>query len=208
MSRHINSCKPLRFHNGLSDPYRLPKTMASSMATPSFKTYFPSVIFTFTHNSLTHNSFTHTTHLHTTHSHTTSHTHNLSTHNSLLTGRHGLALCVAVVHLVTCLDLHLALASAHNSFCLDVRSLWLLMLTWLRIQKTCNGFLTDGHLRLFPGYFHSASKCTKCKNARSGAITPMGRKKAQNAEIYQMRIYSMGVMNLHFAWQAWHVRHW
>ena len=47
----------------------------------AFKTCFPSVIFTFTHNSLTHNSFTHTTHLHTT-SHTQLVTHTTCPHTT------------------------------------------------------------------------------------------------------------------------------
>ena len=56
----------------------------------------------------------------------------------------------------------------------------------------------DGHLLFFPGVLRIsrentllilASKCTKCKTAKSGAITLMWRKTAQKAEISQTSIF-------------------
>ena len=94
-------------------------------------------------------------------------------------------------------DLHLALFSAHSSFpWIYVRS------DFLRSLELKNAHLFfDGRLfTLFTPIVFTltsrentliilASKCTKCKNAKSGAITLTWRKTAQKAEISQMSIY-------------------
>jgi hypothetical protein len=97
------------------------------------------------------------------------------------------------------LDLHFALFLPIALFA------WI----YARPDVLCSFELEKAHLfldgRAFTGYlclFISrentlifwASKCTKCKNAKSGAITLMWRKTAQKAEISQMSIYLLFVL--------------
>ena len=144
----------------------------------------------------------------------------------LITELYGRAkLCLwAVTAWISCaeyasyLDLHLALFSAHSSFRLDLRSFWLFMLTWPR-KHTFLSWRTGIYVfsRVFTLISREntliilASKCTKRKNAKSGAITLMWRKRAQKAEISQMSNYlcffeDTGISNMLFAWQVFMAR--
>ena len=93
------------------------------------------------------------------------------------------------------LDLHLACFSVHSRFRLDLRFFWFFKLTWPR-KRAFVFWRTSIYIfsRVFTLISREntiilVSKCTRCKNGKSGAITLRWRKKTQKTENSQMSIY-------------------